>query len=224
MMVASRQRTSKGALIPSPGNSFRGSVVASLLLTLQVALIAVLFAGFVRTFLVQAIRIPSRSMEPTLQVGDFLLVNRFVYGSARFQWESEWLPLRPVRGGDLAVFRSKESPSLRFVKRCVATEFQTVRIRNKTLWVDGVRQNEGSMVQHSDPRTYRDSPFLEPAFRARDQMGPITVPPRSFFALGDHRDISDDSRFWGSVPTANLKGRILVRYWHTESGIERGAS
>lgn len=178
----------------------------------RVAILAVLLAGFVRTFLVQAIRIPSRSMEPTLWIGDHILVNRFVFGPVRYEWEREWLPVRRVRVGDVVVFRSPRRPTQDFVKRCVATQGQSVRIRAKDLWVDGVLTAEGGYVRHNDPRTYPDSPFLEEAYRYRDNLGPMTVPSRHFFALGDHRDISDDSRFWGSVPSRNLRGRLLLIY------------
>jgi signal peptidase I len=189
----------------------------------RVATIAVLLAGFVRTFLVQAIRIPSRSMEPTLWIGDHILVNRFVYGPARFEWEREWLPLRRVREGDVVVFRSPREPTLDFVKRCVATQGQSVGIRAKTLSVDGIAVDETSYVHHTDLRTYPDSPFLEEAYRHRDYFGPLTVPARHFFALGDHRDISDDSRFWGPVPSRNLRGRLFLIYGTRGSTLSLGS-
>lgn len=151
-------------------------------------------------------------MEPTLWIGDHILVNRFVYGPSRFEWEREWLPVRRVREGDVVVFRSPREPTQDFVKRCVATQGQSVRIRAKALWVDGVEVDETSYALHIDPRIYPDSPFLEEAYRYRDHFGPTTVPAHHFFALGDQRDISDDSRFWGAVPNRNLRGRLLLIY------------
>ncbi len=153
-------------------------------------------------------------MAPTLEIGDHILVNRFIYGPARYAWERDWLPLRPVRAGDVVSFRSPGAPQLALVKRCVATGGQRLAIREKQLYLDGSAVDESGYKVHSDPRTYRDSPFLEDQFRRRDHLESKLVPAGAFFVLGDHRDLSHDSRFWGTAAERSLRGRLLFVYWN----------
>jgi signal peptidase I len=117
-----------------------------------------------------------------------------------------------VRRGDVLVFKFPEDPRRDFIKRTVALPGETVEIRDKVISVEGVRLDEPE-VYHSDDRVWPDDPALPDSYRRRDQAHPFTVPPASYFALGDNRDNSYDSRFWGPVPAANLKGRALFVYW-----------
>jgi len=178
----------------------------------EAVLVAVVFALFVRTFLLQAFVVPTPSMEKNILVGDHLIVNKFLYAPRAFPFLARLLPHREVRRGDIIVFKFPEDPRRDFVKRVVALPRETVEIRDKVLWISGVPQQEPRAF-HSEERVWDNDPHLPEAYRSRDQYGPILVAPDSYFALGDNRDVSRDSRFWGPVPAANLKGRALFVYW-----------
>lgn len=178
----------------------------------EAVLVAVIFALFARTFLFQAFQVPTSSMERNILVGDHLIVNKFVFAPHHDDFFSRLLPYRKVRRGDILVFKFPEDPRRDFIKRTIALPGETVEIRDKRIYVEGVRLDEPE-VYHSDDRVWPDDPTLPDSYRRRDQSRPFTVPPGSYFALGDNRDNSYDSRFWGPVPAANLKGRALFVYW-----------
>jgi signal peptidase I len=178
----------------------------------QAILVAVIFALFARTFLFQAFQVPSSSMERNILVGDHLIVNKFLFSRARSGFLSRLLPHRAVRRRDVIVFKFPEDPRRDFIKRVIALPGETVEIRDKDVYVEGIRLDEPYVV-HSDDRVWPDDPKLPESYRRRDQSRPFTVPPDSYFTLGDNRDNSYDSRFWGPVPAGNLKGRALVVYW-----------
>ncbi|HKI86504.1 MAG TPA: signal peptidase I [Thermoanaerobaculia bacterium] len=180
---------------------------------LEALLIAGIFLGFTNTFLVKTFFIPSASMEKTLLIGDHLFVNRFIYGPAATKLERKLLPLRLPRRGDIVVFRSVEQPQMDLVKRDVGLPGDKIQVIDKDLYVNGKRFADQAYVRHVDPRTYPDSPLLPETLRLRDHFGPFTVPPHSYFCMGDNRDVSYDSRFWGPVPRKNLLGRPLLIYW-----------
>jgi signal peptidase I len=181
----------------------------------EALLVAILFATFARTFLVQAFRIPTGSMRPNLVVGDHLLVNKFVYGPTAFAWEHRWLPMRRVERGDVVVFRYPLDLSRDFIKRCVGIPGEQVRLAAKRLYVDGTELAE-PYVRHADPTVYPDSPLLDDYYRRRDNFGPLDVPDGHCFFLGDNRDLSNDSRFWGTVPLRLVKGKAWRVYWSVE--------
>lgn len=176
-------------------------------------LVAALLACFARTFLLQAFRIPSASMGPGLVAGDHLLVNKFIYGPTLHPWERRWLPLRPPRRGDIVVFRYPLDPEHDFIKRVVALPGDRLRIRDKAVVVNGEPLTEESYVSFADPRTYPNVPLLEDRLRRRDNFGPAEIPQDRLFVLGDNRDLSSDSRFWGTVPRHFVKGRPVLRLW-----------
>jgi len=152
--------------------------------------------------------IPSESMCDTLLVGDFLFVSKLDYG-AKIPFTHMRLPgLHAPRRGEVIVFQWPEDPSKDFIKRCIATGGQTVEVRHKQVYVDGVRQTE-PYVKHTiaseDPAGYTP----------RDNYSPPTVPPGELFMMGDNRDNSNDSRFWGTVPMDLVKGRALFIYFST---------
>jgi len=178
----------------------------------EAILVAVIFALFTRTFLFQAFQVPTASMEKNILVGDHLIVNKFIFGPHGASLLNRLLPYRPVKRGDVLVFKFPEDPRRDFIKRTVALPGETVEIRDKVISVEGVRLEEPE-VYHSDDRIWPDDAALPDSYRRRDQAHPFTVPPDSFFALGDNRDNSYDSRFWGAVPAANLKGRAMFVYW-----------
>jgi signal peptidase I len=186
----------------------------------EAACVAVVFALFVRTFLVQAFEVPSASMERTLLVGDRVLVNKFVFAPRVPGPLVRLLPYRSIRRGDIFVFKYPEDPERDFIKRVAALPGDTVAILDKVLLVNGRRQDEPA-VYHSDDFVRADDPLLPEAYRRRDQLPETRVPAGFFFALGDNRDASQDSRFWGPVPAENVKGRPLVVYWSLPPESER---
>ena len=185
-------------------------------------LVAAVFALFTRAFLVQAYRIPSESMEPTLLVGDHLLINKFIFGAGAGRW-GPLVPQREVRRGDLVTFQSIEDPSQEMLKRCVATAGDEVEIDAKRLRLDGVAVDESTYAVHSDELVYPRSDFLHETVWRRDSFGPERVPEGSLFCLGDNRDISRDSRFFGSVATDRVRGRPLIVYWSRDREAARWA-
>lgn len=178
----------------------------------EAILVAVIFALFARTFLFQAFQVPTSSMEKNILVGDHVIVNKFIFAPHRDDFLSKLLPYRSVRRGDVLVFKFPEDPRRDFIKRTIALPGETVEIRDKGIYVEGKRLMEPH-VEHSDERIWPDEASLPDSYRRRDQSRPFTVPPDSYFALGDNRDNSYDSRFWGPVPAANVKGRAMFVYW-----------
>src|SRR5215469_977518 len=184
----------------------------------------VVIAVFVITFLTQAFQIPSESMESTLLVGDYLLVDK-----VHFAQPGVWphlLPYQPISRGDIIVFRYPVRPSQHFVKRVVGVPGDRVRLRNKVVYVNGQRVHENYVVHKAMmPDRYRDDfPALEAAapdvtarwwanMQSLVHDGELTVPADSYFVLGDKRDKSLDSRYWGFVPRGNIIGRPLLIYW-----------
>ena len=184
---------------------------------LEAILVAVVFALFVRTFLVQAFVVPTPSMEKTVLAGDHVVVNKFVFAPRAFPALERLLPFRSVRRGDVIVFKFPEDPRRDFVKRAVALPGDAVEIRDKTVFVNGRREAEPRAF-HSEARVWPDDSEIPEGLRRRDQVAPFHVPVQTIFALGDNRDNSYDSRFWGPVPAANLKGRPLFVYWSHPPG------
>ncbi|MDT8367710.1 MAG: signal peptidase I [Longimicrobiales bacterium] len=195
----------------------------------------VLFLG-IRSMGVEAFKIPTGSMESTLRVGDFLLVNKAVYG-ARVPWIGLRLPaLREPRRADVIVFHPPHEPDRNYVKRVVGIPGDTLQMRNKQLVVNGVRVEEPYAI-HVD----RNHDAVHPGMRwqrnhliarapsaayapSRDTWGPIVVPPGRYFVLGDNRDNSEDSRYWGWVDRDQIRGRPWFVYysWDGERARKRG--
>jgi signal peptidase I len=179
----------------------------------EAVVLAVVLTVVIRGLVVQAFRIPSGSMEDTLLTGDFLFVNKMVYGSEidigfgdYRLFHYRFPAIRRPQRGDVIVFRFPEDPGRDFIKRCVATEGQRVEVRDKVLYVDGTRLEE-PYVTHKDPRIFPRGSI------ARDNFGPIVVPRGHIFMMGDNRDNSHDSRFWGPLPNDLVKGEAMILYW-----------
>ena len=190
-------------------------------------LIALALFVFVRAFFVEAFKIPTGSMERTLLVGDFLLVNKLVYG-AEVPFTKRRLPAvsAPARG-EVMVFRWPEDPSKDFVKRVVGVPGDTLAMQSGVLLLNGRPQREAYVV-HNEPGAdpageafrWQDTVLVRTAVAAhagyhpsRNNWGPLVVPPRSFFVLGDNRDNSLDSRYWGFVPDSLVRGRPILVYY-----------
>ncbi len=180
---------------------------------MELLLTALILALFVRTFLFQAFSIPSGSMERSLRVGDKILVNKFIYSQPKPAWLSSLLPTRPVQRGDVVVFRYPLDPDRDFIKRCVGLGGDTVEIEQRRLRVNGTEVDESSYTYYTDDRIYPRNVALPDALRNRDNYGPYTLPEGSYFCLGDNRNNSHDSRHWGTVPAANVRGRGWLIYW-----------
>lgn len=186
---------------------------------LEALLIAVIFATFARTWVVQAFKIPSGSMEKNLLIGDHILVNKFVYGPVLSSWEGRLLPIRQLRRGDVVVFKYPEDPSRDFIKRCMGLPGDTMRMIDKDLYINGKLANDSSFTYYADSETYPRDLFFHPK-HVRDSFGPKTVGLHSYFCMGDNRDNSNDSRYWGTVPESYVKGRALLVYWSFASDDE----
>ncbi|MFH0778088.1 MAG: signal peptidase I [Candidatus Eisenbacteria bacterium] len=176
----------------------------------EAILIAVVLTLVVRAFVVQAFRIPTGSMMDTLLVGDFLFVNKFVYG-AKVPFTDFRLPgIRPPQPGDIVVFRYPGDPKRDFIKRCVAVGGQTVGLKDKIVYVDGVKVEEPYAI-HTDATAYPAE--LSP----RDNMPAVYIPEGYIFVMGDNRDNSHDSRFWGPLDLDLVKGKAMILYWSWNS-------
>ena len=178
--------------------------------------IAVILALFVRTWIVQAFKIPTGSMENNLLIGDHLLVNKFIFGPTATSIGRTLLPVRDIRRGDVIVFKYPDEPDRDFIKRVIGLPGETLELRAKKVYIDGQPLDE--------PYVH----FLEPAsdsqettsFDVRERYGPVRVPEGQYFVMGDNRDNSQDSRYWGFLPRNYVKGRALMIYWSYESGRE----
>ncbi|RMF77503.1 MAG: signal peptidase I [Nitrospirae bacterium] len=170
--------------------------------------LAVVLALFLRTFCVQAFKIPSGSMEPTLLVGDHLLVNKMLYGIWLPGMDHPILTIREPQRGDIVVFRYPRDERRDFIKRLIGLPGDVIEIRDKVVYVNGKRLHE-PYARWRDPAIYpRGSGSLAP----RDNFGPYTVPPGHYFFMGDNRDNSHDSRFWGTATRKELIGKAMIIY------------
>jgi signal peptidase I len=178
--------------------------------------IAVILALFVRTWVFQAFKIPTGSMENNLLIGDHLLVNKFVFSPAVSGFERALLPRRDVRRGDIVVFKYPDEPERDFIKRVIGLPGDTLELRNKKVYVNGQALDEPYV--HFLEGT---SPLSEvTSIDVRERYGPVKVPDGQYFVMGDNRDNSQDSRYWGFLPRSYIKGRALMIYWSYESGRE----
>ena len=178
----------------------------------EALLIALIFVNFARIFVFQAFKIPSGSMEDNLKIGDHIIVNKFIYGPTGNGPAAGLVPLRDIHRGDIIVFRYPRQPEIDFVKRVIGLPGETVSIEDKNVSVNGTRLVEPYVV-HDDAHVYPRSRYLRSDYRLRDQMDPFTVPAGQYFAMGDNRDHSSDSRYWGTVPRTMIKGRAFMVYW-----------
>jgi signal peptidase I len=174
--------------------------------------IAVILALFIRTFVVQAFKIPTGSMEETLLIGDHLLVNKFVFGPAASGVERALLPIGTIKRRDVLVFKYPEEPSRDFIKRVIGLPGETVELREKKVYINGTALDE-PYVHFLSPTSGPPELHEVTSFDVRERYGPVTVPPDHYFMMGDNRDNSQDSRYWGFLPRENIKGKSLVIYW-----------
>jgi signal peptidase I len=208
---------------PAHPHSSRGSAIEYA----ESLLVTVLLALFGTTFIVQAFKIPSQSMEPTLLVGDHLLVNKFLF-EGRGAWYEKFLPYRPVQRGDIVVFKFPFDDHPHYVKRVVGLPGDRIRIVDQRVYINGQPLDEPYVVHDpagedsfGDNFPPTDRYFIESGLRSEwaarildyVDRGSLVVPPNRYFVMGDNRDRSWDSRYWGFVNRDAIMGRPLIIYW-----------
>jgi len=181
--------------------------------------IAVILAFFIRTFVVQAFKIPTGSMEENLLIGDHLLVNKFLFAPTASSIERTLLPIGTIARGDVIVFKYPEEPDRDFIKRVIGLPGETVELREKKVYIDGKPLDE-PYVHFLEPPGGGGEFHEVTSFDVRERYGPVTVPANHYFVMGDNRDNSQDSRYWGFLPRDYVKGKALVIYWSYEAGRE----
>ncbi len=180
---------------------------------LESIVVAVILALFIRTFAIQAFKIPTGSMEENLLIGDHLLVNKLVYSPSFGPLEDTLFGKRAIERGHVVVFKYPDEPERDFIKRVIGLPGETVEIKNKQVYIDGEALDE-PYVQFLYPPLRPDDPEYGLRVEAlRDSWGPKVVPEGELLVLGDNRDNSRDSRFWGFLPRDQVKGRALIVYW-----------
>jgi signal peptidase I len=173
---------------------------------IEAIIIAVLIAVFIRTFVIQAYKIPSRSMVPTLLVGDHLLVNKFIYGVKIPYFRNTIIPVTNPKRGDIVVFIYPNDRSKDFIKRVIGISGDIIEIKNKKIFLNGKEYTDTYGI-------YSDNTIYPGTVQPRDNFGPVTVPPQSLFVMGDNRDESADSRYWGFVDLKDVEGKAMIIYW-----------
>ena len=171
----------------------------------ETILVCVIFLIFTRAFVFQQSKIPSGSMEDTLLIGDYIMVNRFVYAPSLFDWEKKLLPVREIRRGDVVVFKHPPEPEVDYIKRVIGLPGDVVELRGGRLFVND---------------EWIEEPYVSESYRVNENYGPYRVEDGQYFMLGDHRNRSSDSRVWGPVPRELIKGRALLVWWSYEEGAD----
>ncbi len=192
-----QKNSSKKAIKPKKSN-LRENIEAITL--------AIILALFIRAFIIQAFKIPSGSMQNTLQIGDHILVNKFIYGVKLPFTSTTIIPYKNPQRGDIVVFKFRQEPKKDFIKRTIGIPGDVIEIRNKEVYVNKKRLEQ-------DYAIYTDLHIIPKAMQPRDNFGPVTVPEDSIFVMGDNRDHSYDSRFWGFVNLKDVKGKAFIIYW-----------
>ncbi|TKJ40399.1 signal peptidase I [candidate division LCP-89 bacterium B3_LCP] len=198
--------------------------------TLEFIVTLTIMVFFIRTTVVEAYRIPSSSMEDTLLIGDFLMVNKFLYGIRTPDWigvpftglgfdvPHTRLPgIREPKRGDIIVFKYPKDPSQNYIKRCVGLPGDTIEIRNKILFVNGKTSKDPEEAKYTDwrliPQDMKQREIVPYGAGNRDNYGPIIVPDEHYFMMGDNRDNSSDSRYWGFLSHDLILGKALIIYF-----------
>ncbi|PKN88703.1 MAG: signal peptidase I [Deltaproteobacteria bacterium HGW-Deltaproteobacteria-1] len=177
---------------------------------IEAIIIAILIAVVIRTLVIQAYKIPSRSMVPTLLIGDHLLVNKFIYGIKIPVIRTTLLPVSNPKRGDIIVFIYPNDRSKDYIKRVIGVAGDKIEIKNKNIFINDKLYKDGFGI-------YSDSVVYPAMMQPRDNYGPVVVPKNSLFVMGDNRDESADSRFWGFVDLKDVEGKALLIYWSWNS-------
>jgi signal peptidase I len=180
----------------------------------------------INPLLIEAYEVPTGSMEKTIQPGDRLFAEKFTYGIHIPFTDKTILKMSSPQRGQIVIFRSPYD-GITLVKRCIGLSGDTIELRNKRLYINGTA-TEGSYAQHTDPQEYPSPELMlnektvqaewesgrnSDRYWVRDNFGPVVVPPDCFFMMGDNRDESFDSRYWGPLPRSNVRGRVMFLFW-----------
>ncbi|MCI5164795.1 MAG: signal peptidase I [Candidatus Electrothrix sp. GM3_4] len=174
--------------------------------SIEAIVIALVLALFIRTFVVQAFKIPSGSMLHTLLIGDHILVSKFIYGIKNPFSDSVLIPIKSPKREDIVVFKYPKDPKLDYIKRVIATAGDTVEIKDKKIFINGA-------VAEDTHGEFTDKIIRSASESPRDNFGPVTVPDKHIFVMGDNRDNSFDGRFWGFVDLKAVRGKAFIIYW-----------
>lgn len=206
-------RKSKSKDVDQPRDHEEGFEKSTLREYFESICVAVILALFIRTFVFQAFKIPTGSMEENLLIGDHLIVNKMLYSPAPSGLERAMAPIRDVQRHDVVVFKFPDDPKRDFIKRVIGLPGERVRIEDKKVYIDDVPLEEPYLF-------FQDTGGARPGLSSdsmRDSMAEIIVPEGHYFVMGDNRDNSHDSRYWGTLDGDLLKGRALMIYWSYES-------
>ena len=172
----------------------------------EAAVIAIILALFIRTFVIQAFKIPSGSMIPTLLVGDHILVNKFIYGIKLPFANKTIVPISTPQRDDVIVFIFPQDRSKDFIKRVIGLPGEILKMVDRKIYINGKLYDDKYGV-------YKDSHGQRMLIPLKSGFGPISIPEDHLFVMGDNRDNSHDSRFWGFVPIESVRGKALIIYW-----------
>lgn len=174
---------------------------------LESLIFSLIFVFFFTKFIAQATQVPTESMKPTILVGDHFFLDKFAFPANYPDFLLTILPSRQIERGDIVAFKPPQNPNVPFIKRVIGLPGETIEIRNKWVFINGRRINEP--YQYVDEESTQRGNFYSP----RDTLGPLVIPPACYFMMGDNRDNSNDSRYWGPVPGRNIIGKPLFIYW-----------
>ena len=176
----------------------------------------VIFVLVFTRFVAQATQVPTESMKPTIMVGDHFFLDKLAFPANYPAFMRPYLPERAIGRGDIIAFRAPDQGEIPFVKRVIGLPGETIEIRDKVVWVDGRVLDEPYKI-HVDEELYSDDRWVPEQLHIRDNYGPVTLPEHAYFAMGDNRDNSNDSRYWGFVPRGDIIGKPLFVYWSYQS-------
>ncbi len=211
-MSLSRQAKKDSSIQPAARQEAAASTLQKIFSreNIEAVVIAVVLALFIRTFVIQAYKIPSGSMLETIQLGDHILVNKFIYGIKIPFIHKTLIHITNPKRGDIIVFIPPDAPDKDYIKRVIGIPGDVIQIKNKQLYRNGKLVKE-PYVMHTDPN------ILPASVSPRDNFGPVTVPPGHLFMMGDNRDDSLDSRFWGFASLNMVEGKAMFIYWSWDS-------
>jgi signal peptidase I len=183
---------------------------------LESLVFSLIFVFFFTNFIAQATQVPTESMKPTIMVGDHFFLDKFAFPANYPDFVLRILPTRHISRGNIVAFKSPENPKIPFIKRVIGLPGETIEIRDKQVFING-EQLEEPYTHFIDFHTYNKLSGIPDEYIIRDNFGPRVIPPDSYFMMGDNRDNSNDSRYWGTVNIKNIIGRPLFVYWSYEA-------
>ncbi|MEW5975108.1 MAG: signal peptidase I [Acidobacteriota bacterium] len=177
---------------------------------------SLIFVFFFTNFVAQATQVPTESMKPTILVGDHFFLDKFAFPANYPAFVTRFLPTREINRGDIVAFKSPENPRIPFIKRAVGLPGETIEIVDKVVFINGKPLDEPYKF-FQDDTIYEKGSGIPREYVVRDNFGPLTIPSNSYFMMGDNRDNSNDSRYWGVVSGDNVIGKPLFIYWSYEA-------